>query len=166
MIGNSEEEAELFIGKVKELLISVTSMNVDSKEYILIVGPTGSGKSTIINIIAGSQIVCLLNKKNKWEITAEPSVATIGHSKSTTLLPNYWEDAHGNRYFDCPGFNDTRGEDYEIAKSYFLTAIAKKAKGLKVMLVVDYFTLNSKKCGPFSELMDELKLFLPHFNIS
>jgi ABC-type sugar transport system ATPase subunit len=34
---------------------------VKGKDIIIIVGPTGSGKSTILNIIAGNKLICLLN---------------------------------------------------------------------------------------------------------
>ncbi len=67
----------------------------------------------------------------------------IGHKKSATFLPNYWKSSNGDIFYDCAGFNDTRGEVYDIAKSLMMKKIGDNARSLKVMLVGDLDTLKS-----------------------
>ena len=127
---------------------------------MLLIGPSGSGKSTIMNIAAGSKIECYKNEKNDWVIKADPDIAPIGHHKSETFLPNKIILSHGEVVYDCPGFNDTRGAIYDIAKSWILKQIGSHAKSIKIVFVGDMSTLKAVRGGPFLEIMDQTKQFM------
>ena len=61
-------------------------------------------------------------------------MAKIGHTVSLTFAPNFWE-GDSFRLYDCPGFNDTRSIEHEIAKSFFIKEIANSAKSIKIIIV-------------------------------
>ena len=161
-----ESESDQFIQRVKELS-RIDVKDIRGKDITLLVGPAGAGKSTLLNIIAGSTMTCKMNKSGKWEVQADPDVAPIGHKGSETFFPNYWQDPlSGNRFYDCPGFTDTRGIDYDIAKSYFLRTIADSAQSLKVILVTDIHTLNAVRGGAFADVVQQINSFIPDFNLT
>lgn len=73
----------------------------------------------------------------------------IGHKTSMTFFPNQWTSPTGECFYDCPGFNDSRGPTYDIAKSYFLKKLATSAKSLKVIFIGDFMTLHAVRSGTF-----------------
>ena len=102
---------------------------------MIIIGPSGAGKSTILNQIAGSRITTIKLKK-KWVMIADPDIAKIGHSMSETFTPNLWISNNGTYYIDFPGFKDTRGDDYRMAKSFFFKMLSQ-ANFYKILIVLD-----------------------------
>ncbi|RTK95857.1 MAG: ATP-binding cassette domain-containing protein [Neisseriaceae bacterium] len=163
-ISRDFSEGDRFIERVKALS-TVELKTVKDKDIVLLVGPTGSGKSTLLNMLAGSSFTCKKNNCDEWEIDANPQVATIGHTLSETFVPNYWKDHLGNIFYDCPGFEDTRGEDYDIAKSYFLKTIGDHAQSMKVLLVGDIHTLSAMRGGSFGKVVEQVKSFIPGFDM-
>ncbi len=98
--------ADVFMNKL------ITLANSDFKtvkdDVVLLLGETGNGKSTIMNMIAGSQIFVAFDEENGiWKFEANPSIALIGHGNSMTFVPNYWQ-GKSIRVYDCAGFNDNR----------------------------------------------------------
>lgn len=52
-------------------------------DIILLMGDTGAGKSTILNMVAGSKVTARFNDDNgSWELDASPKIAMIGHTIS------------------------------------------------------------------------------------
>lgn len=81
---------------------------VKDMDVVLLLGGTGNGKSTVMNMIAGSKIFVAYDDNNgDWKFEAKPSIALIGHNNSMTFIPNYWQ-GNSLRVYDCPGFNDNR----------------------------------------------------------
>jgi ABC-type lipoprotein export system ATPase subunit len=63
-LSSAPSEADKFITKTKELSTMQNFSKVKGKDIIMIVGPTGSGKSTILNLIAGNKYICALNESD------------------------------------------------------------------------------------------------------
>jgi hypothetical protein len=40
-------------------------------------------------------------------------------------------------FFDCPGFKDNKGEEYEISNSFFVQRLLDVYKNVKLVLIVD-----------------------------
>lgn len=122
-------------------------------DVVLLMGGTGNGKSTILNMLAGSRITATRNpqKRRNWKFSADPEIAMIGHTVSMTFLPNYW-DHENMKIFDCPGFCDNRGLAHEIVKSLFIKQIADNARSIKIIMVAEISALGSR-CGPFETYM-------------
>lgn len=64
-------------------------------------------------------------------------LGSIGHNKcSECWVPS--KEIIGDRvFFDCPGFNDNKGEEYNIANSFFIQRIFEIYQQVKIILVVD-----------------------------
>lgn len=89
-------------------LVDSNFKTVKDMDVVLLLGGTGNGKSTVMNMIAGSRIfVAWDDDKGAWRFEAKPSIALIGHDNSMTFIPNYWQ-GKSLRLYDCPGFNDNR----------------------------------------------------------
>ncbi len=76
-------ETNSFIDKIYKLVAENLS-NTKGMDVIMLLGGTGNGKSTILNMIAANEITCS-RAKGKWIFNSNPSVAMIGHGVSTTF---------------------------------------------------------------------------------
>ena len=61
----------------------------------------------------------------------------IGHDKlSETTIPTKVV-IQGMAFYDCPGFRDNKGEEYEISNSFFVQRLLDIYKKVKLVLIVD-----------------------------
>ena len=103
----STSRADAFMDNLINLVNS-GFMTVKDMDVVLLLGGTGNGKSTVMNMIAGSKIFAWWDPDDgAWKFEAKPSIALIGHHNSMTFIPNYWQGKY-LKVFDCPGFNDNR----------------------------------------------------------
>lgn len=109
------------------------------KNIVPIFGMTGSGKTTfglhqtgadIISIeISGTGEFILKDKLNRIS-----NDATI---KSKTIVPELMIDQQsGTAYFDCPGFSDTRGIEYDLSVVYFIKKLLEFAESVKFVFTI------------------------------
>jgi ribosome biogenesis GTPase A len=102
---------------------------------VLIIGKTGSGKSTIINILADKK---LFGKKESGNLIIDTVdyVSKIVHGgTSGTDKPTFYIDKQYT-YFDCPGFFDNKGEEQEIKTAFYINYLFRQAKRVKLLIVV------------------------------
>jgi Fe-S cluster assembly ATPase SufC len=112
---------------------------MDGKEAYLELGPTGSGKSTAVNYIAGRKMVRKENKETgEITIDCENPLAEIGNgAQSKTLYPTVININTDFAIVDTAGFGDNRGSEYDICAAYLLGGIFEKAKEIKgIMLFI------------------------------
>ncbi|XP_016116216.1 uncharacterized protein [Sinocyclocheilus grahami] len=100
---------------------------------ILLVGETGTGKTTLINTMINYMLGVQRKDKVWFEITDDQSDRTSAHSQtsSITVYGFYLQESPIHlTIIDTPGYGDTRGveKDKEIAVSLF--SLIKSAEGI------------------------------------
>lgn len=138
--GNITDSTETTLNYVNTLRDRLELTN--NPNIILVIGITGVGKSTLLHCIATdcSRILSIENEVEYSiidELDDEAGNIT-STSVSRTLLPKSIVDSTQNVWYDCPGFGDTRNETVEIATAYLTKCVIENAKGVKIVLVVDF----------------------------
>ena len=154
----SEQRAELtqrLVTSVNEVALDARG-KVEGKEIILVIGGTGSGKSTFINYLAGRTMRPVTGVGLEPCVEAENPISEIGHGhNSITKTPKVFTDEHGLTYCDCPGLFDTEGTEAEIRNIFSIKYIASFAASVKaVVLIFNYHSLLSERDKNIRETMD------------
>lgn len=101
------------------------------------IGDTGVGKSTIMSFLNGSKLVVKYDGLKPTLDNPGQSKIKIGHEKySETSIPTKVV-IDKMAFYDCPGFKDNKGEEYEISNSFFVQRLLDLYKNVKLVLVVD-----------------------------
>lgn len=115
---------------------------VKRKEVVVFLGNTGAGKSTLVQLLYGdnSKLKSQETSPESGEYIIKDEENKIGSSiLSTTFLANLLTDPKGEIcYYDCPGFNDTRNSNFDIAGSYMIKNIVDAAENVKFVFLVNY----------------------------
>ncbi|CAG8755386.1 15529_t:CDS:2, partial [Dentiscutata erythropus] len=91
------------------------------KDIILVLGNTGS--------VETSQ-----SKRGSFVIVGDERI--LDGTTSKTIYPEM-ALGNGNVYYDCPGFDDTRGVENDISGIYFVKKVIEHSKRLKIILTID-----------------------------
>jgi len=101
------------------------------------IGDTGVGKSTIMSFLNGSKLVVKYDGLKPTLDNPGQSKIKIGHEKySETSIPTKVV-IDKMAFYDCPGFKDNKGEEYEISNSFFVQRLLDLYNNVKLVLVVD-----------------------------
>ena len=132
---------------------------------VMVVGNTGAGKSTLINFL----LKCVMEKvyfslggKRKVvfmvsEASPVKAVMQIGFSNtSQTFVPDAVRSPDLGLVVDCPGFNDNRGPEINIANAVNIKAVMARARGVTMVVVLNYYTLKADRGRGVRELLDTL----------
>ena len=131
-------------GKLK---ISTGCESKCEKKAVMVLGLSGTGKTTLINYLNGVPLVCLKDPiTRKWILDIAPNATslpcgfTIGHtSASQTIYPAvYTPPDEEYSYVDNPGFQDTRGVAMEIANNFFRLYATEQAMEFKFLLLTTH----------------------------
>jgi hypothetical protein len=123
------------------------------------------------------QVVLYKNPTNKFSkgdlvIDLSPlaklNAPKIGHKKdSETAIPNKWQSADGKLiYWDCPGFDDTKGPEQDIPNAFYIKRIFDTAKNVKLVLVIDDNDLNGPRANYVKKLADTLGALFDQNNLT
>lgn len=126
------------IERIKEAQAQVLPLR--DQEVVMVIGKKGAGKSTFINYMADRPQKKVLHR-GKFIIETIDPLTPVGHSKSacTTFPRVYTFGTPPINFCDCPGFDDNRGLDTEIANAASLLQMAKTSKKIKcLVLCVEY----------------------------
>lgn len=116
------------------------------KDRVLVLGETGSGKSFVSCILSNDPT--LEAKPDEVHgglkiVDKNGRVSTGPITVSKTIAPDRLVDEQGHAYFDCPGFDDTRGTAHDISASYFIKKLINHTTKLKLVFVLSYTDLVS-----------------------
>ena len=161
---------------------SLALNQVEGKDVIMIVGKTGTGKSTLIQGLAGKRIRPAVytttyngQRVQKHVFEAEDPLPgfDIGHaktSKTKAILSyerNIESDTNNDRtvlYLDSPGFEDTEGHEVDIATSVMLSQVAKRCKSLRFCVLIHYASLLEDRGGAIRAILKFTRNFVKDFN--
>lgn len=105
-------------------------------EVVALIGRTGASKSTLVEILAEVHQGHGLVLNGEDVITEQNDTSS---TRSKTLIPIWFYNNRTNTLFlDCPGFEDTRGPDYDIAVAHFNQLLLNKVHRVKFILVEAY----------------------------
>jgi GTPase Era involved in 16S rRNA processing len=122
------------------------------------------GKSTILNYLAGNKLMVRSDGLKPKLITEGASVIKIGHDKySETSIPNriYIGELV---FYDCPGFRDNKGEEYEISNSFFVQRLLDIYQKVKIVLLIDESHISEARADKLPKLTKNLLRSFKSFN--
>lgn len=114
------------------------------KDVVLMLGITGSGKSTVTSLLTNSNLtsVELYEPGSGLYIIKDENELITDHNSFTvskTLIPNSMIDEENNvLFYDCPGFEDTRGIEKDISVAYLIKKLLDHTTSLKLLLALPY----------------------------
>lgn len=124
-------------------------------EVALILGDSGEGKSSILNYIAEVSLEAKFDEEiNEFEIITQTPIygAEINKgSVSKTKMPAGWE-----KYWDCPGFDDTRGPEIELINAFSIYKLTENAKNVKILLVISENTIKGNRSQSFLKVINNV----------
>ncbi len=155
------------LDRMSELLKTqiVKIEEVKDKEVVLVIGDMGAGKSTLVNVLTGKELVEI---KKFGEVllevadTTSINTAKIGHGKETcTEYATVYKGASGTGletspilYCDTNGFRDNRDYEERSCGSILRQATIYSAKTIRaIIVVIDYNTLGVTRGDDFQNLV-------------
>jgi len=160
-----------------------TGATINNKDIVLLLGPTGSGKSTLIHFLAGSKLEKVKkNGINHLQPVANelyPSIVntitTSPFAKSETrsinsvsiLYKNIGINQEGSLILcDSPGLSDTDGIEADIVNGISIVKALHQAKSVKPIVIVSEDSTANRMEG-FLNLADQLSVMVNNvsFNV-
>lgn len=147
---------------------SIDGQSPEDRVLLLLLGPTGSGKTTLYYALTGQELYCFRENSRKLKIEARVKDKNfeIGHTGTAkTYIPGIKYDSNTEIIFcDCPGFFDNRGEIQDISNSFAISNVLSRSKKVKILLLASYFDLLSAKGTAFRESCEIVEKLLPDQN--
>lgn len=116
-------------------------IRTDQKDALLVVGNTGSGKTTLVQFLAGNNTELYAEEDSPGEFLIVDKKNRISSATlvSKTTFPDLTIDREYNvGIYDCPGFVDTRGAAVDIAATYFIRKVIQSIEQVKIIITVNY----------------------------
>ena len=149
----------LNLGKLKDMIhngISRIPKDPNADEAVIVIGDTGVGKSTILAFLSGGELFVRYDGlKPTLDCPNNPYVK-IGHEKySETSIPSKIV-IDSLAFYDCPGFRDNKGEEYEISNSFFVQRLLDIYSKVKIVLMIDESHISEARADKLPRLTKNL----------
>ena len=143
---------EILISGIKEM-----QLNANLGDAVFFMGDTGVGKSTLMTYTLGEKLTIS-------QIGLKPNLSgplnskiKIGHEKySETSVPNQ-QMIDGKSFYDCPGFNDNKSRECDIANSFYLQRLFDLYERVKLVMVIDESYLTEARAHRLPNLVNKLR---------
>ena len=145
--------------KLKEMIhngISKIPKDPNANEAIIVIGDTGVGKSTILAFLSGADLYVRYDGLKPTLDCPNNPLIKIGHEKySETSIPAkvLIDDL---AFYDCPGFRDNKGEEYEISNSFFVQRLLDIYPKVKIVLLIDESHISEARADKLPRLTKNL----------
>lgn len=138
--------------------------NIEGKDLALFMGNTGSGKSTSIAHLMGAPMKKRQNHVGETVLyVAEnthlfPGVGQSIGTSETIYTQGYSIPGYELLLGDCPGFNDTRGGDFELCTNFSIDQAVLQSKHLRsIVIVVPVSAFLLDRGNPVIELINSVR---------
>lgn len=152
----AEENERLMMEGLSHISNAVTNA-------VMVLGRTGSGKSALINLLAGKPLISRRNENTMKFFLDSPDMLpgiTIGNQhQSETSIPHAWIYNGNTAYWDCPGFDDNRGIEYEITNAFLFKKLFEAHQTCKIIIVVADADLNEPRATKLLSAIRALDTF-------
>lgn len=146
--------------KLKQLIhdgITAIPVDKDNASAVLVIGDTGVGKSTILSFLSGSPLVVKFDGLKPTLDNVGAAKIKIGHEKySETSIPTKVV-IDKIAFYDCPGFKDNKGEEYEISNSFFVQRLLELYQKVKIVLIIDESHISEARADKLPKLIRNLR---------
>lgn len=117
------------VGKIK---------TCSNKKVVLVCGNTGAGKTTLVLLLTKANLTSKEINTKEFMISDENDlISGISTTEAHTIIPNLM--IHKDTiFYDCPGFNDTRGVENDISVSYVNQKLINEAASIKFLFAVNF----------------------------
>jgi GTP-binding protein EngB required for normal cell division len=151
-------ENPLNLMKLREMIkngISRIPKDASCNEAIIVIGDTGVGKSTIMAFLSGAEMTVRYDGL-KPILDCLNHAIKIGHEKySETSIPNKLV-IENLAFYDCPGFKDNKGEEYEISNSFFVQRLLDIYPKVKIVIMIDESHISEARADKLPKLTKNL----------
>ncbi|KAG4070953.1 hypothetical protein HA402_001390 [Bradysia odoriphaga] len=139
------------------------------RDAVLVVGNTGTGKSALVQFIAGdmSKMSAVEYPEYSGNLIIQDEDGKISkpgeESTSKTLYPELVVSTKKDiAFYDCPGFNDSRGTAIDLAGAYMTKMVFENLENIKVNITVEWETATGQngRGSPFMEAIKRVGEFI------
>jgi GTP-binding protein EngB required for normal cell division len=136
------------------------------KRVVMVLGQTGSGKSTLINYLLSFPMKRYRGHAIPVGDNALPPAAMGDTARSVTRCAQLYKGIKDLTYCDCPGFDDTAGDEHRIANSVMIESIIRQSKEVSsVVVLVDFRTFNRSQLNQIQNTAQILGEFFNRGNV-
>lgn len=141
---------------------------VKDKHLTVCLGNTRSGKSTIVNYLMLNPLIIQeevifegFNIVKACTLQQGPEIGK-GTTSKTTFLTCWESPKILGLIVDAPGFEDNRGEVYDISSAFYIKKLLENAKSVRIVLVSDINDIRSHSVAQFTNLISKICTILPN----
>jgi|GEM_PF-3547276 len=167
---SSDDAIRLTTLQTNLLEVEKEAQKVRGKKVILVIGPTGSGKSTAINYLQGRKMEEVINTASDSyfiKVSEDDSIGTtipsprIGFgSSSETKFPALYPCGEEYMLCDTAGLLDTHGIESGLTNHVAIDLIVRYAASIEgIIVVTDFNSVKTTRGNSFKTLVN----FLNHF---